>query len=485
MPSADAVRVEKSSTASDPELLRNFTWWNSFTLGFAFISPIVGLYAVLGIGLETVGPGFWWGFVICLAGQSTVAWSFTRMARHWPFEGSSYQWSRRLVGEAWGWYHGWIYIATMCVATAVIAYATSVFLLPIVGVETDSNLLLVGVSLALIAFTTVLNIIGRWALKIFLTLCIWAEVIGSLGLGTVLLLFYRVNDFSVLTQGLEWGGWSNFMMAPLVLGSAYAAWALIGFDSAATIGEEVKDPERALPRGIMMACLVVGFTFVYAGLAVILAVPDLGAVAAGLEADPVVATFNAIWPTWVVKLVLADFVVAFIACLLAVQAAASRLVWAFARDRDLPGSGFLVRLSKSEKMPVNAILVVGIVGAAVFIFTGTNIFLILLAMATAGYYLVFVFPILGSFVARSRGTWPPSDGRSNPLHLILNVVALVWLIAMTIIIIWPRYSDISWQENWGSFIGLAGVVVLGFVLRMYTVRTREKTIAYAEDRGEA
>ena len=56
------------------------------------------------------------------------------------------------------------------------------------------------------------------------------------------------------------------------------------------MAEETKDPERAVPRAIVLSMLLVGFVVMYAGLALILAMPDLDAVVAGTIADPVQET---------------------------------------------------------------------------------------------------------------------------------------------------------------------------------------------------
>ncbi|CAB4698728.1 unannotated protein [freshwater metagenome] len=456
----------------DPRLKRDLTLWNSFALGFAFISPIVALFGVLALGLTTVGPGFWWGFVITLLGQSLVALSFFPLARRWPFEGSSYQWSRRLVSEGWGWFHGWIYIVTMVVALSIIALQASQFTLPLLGIKGASQTQLVISSLVLIMFSTIANAWGKRVLHIFVTLCVWAEVVGSLGLGTVLLFFYRKNDLSVFSQGLSFPGWSHLMYAPIVIAMAYAAWGLIGFDSAASIAEEVKNPHRDVPRGILLSLIAVGITVAYAGFAFILAIPNLQEVVAGKVADPIVFTLSAIWPSWLVNAVLFDFTIAFVACLVAVQAAAARMIWAFARDNDLPKSAFLVKMSNTQ-MPVNAVLVTGVISSALFVFTGSGIYIMLLALATAGYYIVFFFPVVGTMIARRRGN--VIDKNELPRwHSSVNAAALLWLIFMIPVILWPRTPDIPWWQNWGAFTGWAIVLVLGVIVRKSVLATRHK-----------
>jgi amino acid transporter len=78
--------------------------WSVFALAFAFISPIVALYAIFGLAFAAGGPAFWWGFAVVLAGQFLVALVFAELASRWPIEGSTYQWPRRLWGNGYGWF---------------------------------------------------------------------------------------------------------------------------------------------------------------------------------------------------------------------------------------------------------------------------------------------------------------------------------------------------------------------------------------------
>src|ERR1700681_2431781 len=96
-----------SSSDSPQLLLREFTLSSAFSLAFAFISPIVGLYSIFSLGLVMAGPSFWFGFPIVLSAQMLVALVFGMLASRFPFEGSIYQWSRHLGGESYAWFAGW------------------------------------------------------------------------------------------------------------------------------------------------------------------------------------------------------------------------------------------------------------------------------------------------------------------------------------------------------------------------------------------
>src|ERR1700761_3259287 len=116
-------------------LLREFTLANAFSLAFAFISPIVGLYSIFALGFAAAGPGFWFSFPIVLAGQTLVALVFGMLAARFPYEGSIYQWSGHLVGPGYAWYAGWTYLWVLPISMGAVALAGSYFLAQLLGLD--------------------------------------------------------------------------------------------------------------------------------------------------------------------------------------------------------------------------------------------------------------------------------------------------------------------------------------------------------------
>ena len=135
---------------------------------------------------------------------------------------------------------------------------------------------------------------GRQALKIFMSASIIAEVVGSLGLGTWLLVFHRHNDLSVLTQGGAAGTGPGYLSlsGPFLVAVAFIGWSFVGFESAGAIAEEVHEPRKNLPKSVIFSMSFIAVVVMYSSLAIILAIPDLGAVAKGTVADPVYETLT-------------------------------------------------------------------------------------------------------------------------------------------------------------------------------------------------
>ena len=117
------------------------------------------------------------------------------------------------------------------------------------------------------------------------------------------------------------------------------------------------DPSRRIPKSMRMTIYVGGFAATFVCLALVLAVPDFGAVISGADADPVSTVLGAAFGPVGSKVVLGVVLVSFLSCALSLQAAASRLLYSYARDRMLPGSALLARISPRLHVPPHALLV--------------------------------------------------------------------------------------------------------------------------------
>ena len=149
-----------------------------------------------------------------------------------------------------------------------------------------------------------------------------------------------------------------------MLAVAFIGWSFVGFESAGSIAEEVHEPRRYLPKAVLFSLAFIFVVVAYSSLAIILAIPDLAAVAEGAVADPVYETLTTALGHGVARPVEVMFVIGFLASFLALQTSASRVIWAYARDGGLPGSGALRKLSAGDRLPINAILLTGRRGRA-------------------------------------------------------------------------------------------------------------------------
>jgi amino acid transporter len=480
---ASPISVAEPGPDESQVLRREFSLWSAFAFAFAFISPIVALYGIFGLALAAAGPSFWWGFALVFGGQLLVALVFAMLVSRWPLEGSIYQWSRRLLGTSYGWFAGWVYMWTLVIAMATVALGAAGFVANIAGVESPSGSLRAAIALVILLGGTAINLIGRSALKVFMTASIAAEVIGSIGLGTWLLLFHRNNSLSVLFSGggPEVDTWS-YLGGPFLIAVAFIGFSFVGFESAGAIAEEVHEPRRDLPKAVLFSLGFIALVVAYSSLAIILAIPDLDAVVSGSVADPVYETLTAALGHGIAKPVEVLFVIGFLASFLALQTSASRVIWAYARDGALPASAALARLRGKARIPVVATLITTVVGGALFLLSivAGDIYSLMVNFTAGGFYLAFLFPLIGFVVVLVRRGWNDGAFSLGRATVPVAVVAAVWAILQTLNIAWPRAVFEQRYLDWSVWIGVAVLGVIGLAV-LLTVRHRIVSAAVIDE----
>ncbi|WP_175483989.1 APC family permease [Modestobacter sp. DSM 44400] len=172
-----------------------------------------------------------------------------------------------------------------------------------------------------------------------------------------------------------------------------------GFEACGDVAEEVADPTRRIPRAMILTILVGGVSGLLSFAGYVLAAPDLQAIVAGTDADPIPTILvNSLGTLGTVgaKAFPVITVTAFISCVLSLQAAGSRLLYAFARDRMLPGSRWLSHVSDKHSVPTNALAVVCVVPILIapFVFWRPDTLARVTAFAVLGIYVAFQAVVL-------------------------------------------------------------------------------------------
>lgn len=83
-----------------PQFQRVLSLFGDFSLGYSYMSPIAGFYALFAFALATGGPSFFWTMPIVLLGMLFVTLVFAEASSQYPIAGGVYQWARRIGGPA-------------------------------------------------------------------------------------------------------------------------------------------------------------------------------------------------------------------------------------------------------------------------------------------------------------------------------------------------------------------------------------------------
>jgi amino acid transporter len=462
-----------TSVAEDPlrrRPVRDFKFRAAFALSFADLSPIVGIYTVFAIGLVAAGPAFLWAFPVVLIGQLLVCGVFGNLVSKWPLQGSVYAWSRELIGPRFGWFTGWAYMWGLTLTLAVLPITASPYILGASGVGAPSQISVELVAIGVLLFGSAANLFGGRLLKGLIYIALTAELVSSAGIGITLLIFHRINPLSIIFTAAGTGHGARWLAGPFLLPIAYIAYSFIGFEASASIGEEVKESRKVLPKAVVYSLAVGGVLVIVACLGIVLAIPDMAAAVSGKDANPIATTLEHAYGSGAGRTLLVALAVGFTSSMIAVQTAVTRAIWASARDRMLPGTRLLGRLSGREHLPRHAIgLTVVIAGALIFA-GASKVFALLVTFSAFGFILSYYMPILALAYQRWRGRRPTSDAWGARWIGLVTTLAVIWLSAEIVNLLWPRTVSTAWYLNWGSLIMTGALGVLGTLICLRSFR---------------
>jgi amino acid transporter len=478
---ADAARLRE--LGYEQELHRGLRGVDNATLGFATISPVVGLYAVALVGMVVAGPAWVWVLPVALVGQCLLLVVYSELASEFPLANGSYQWSRRLLGASYGWFTGWVVLCAYAVANTTIAYLGAPWALALVGLD-PSPAAIVAAGAVIVLACSLINACGVNVLRRAVNAGVAAEIVASVGIGLALLLVFRQQDFSITTETLGAHAASGGSQAAALLAAlAVAGWVFIGFDACVAASEETKGAARHVPRALWIALLSVAVIVIVNAVAVTLAHPDPGAVVRREDVDPVTTAVVSSFGSWSSRPFDAVVLVAFVACGTAAQGLTARGVYSFARDGALPASPFL-RTVNRRGVPLGALAVVTIV-AWLGLLLGLESTAIgsIITFGTAAIYVSFLLVALAALLARVRGTWRPLGGiRLGRAGFVLNALAVAWLTFEAANIAWPRSvlapPGAPWYQIWAAPLALSAIALVGFAYML--VARPQRHIAAAD-----
>jgi amino acid transporter len=459
---------------------RTMSKWENFSLGFTYLSPVVGVYTIFATAFVAGGPPMWWTYVVVGAGQLMVCLIFGEVVSQFPISGGLYPWARRLVGKRWAWMAGWVYACALCVTLAAVATGAAPFLAQLLNVAATPAVT-TAIAIILIGVTTVLNLRGTRLLVRVAMFGFVCELIGAIFVGGYLLLFARHQPLAVLIDTTVIGTTGSYW--PAFLASALAAlFCYYGFEACGDVAEETPNASRLIPKTMRMTIYVGGAAAMWVCLAFVLAMPDVRAVLDGRDKDPVVTILKTALGEIGFRAVIIVVLVSFISCLLSLQAAASRLLFAYARDQMILGSRVLSRLSPRTHVPTAALLATGAIPALIALsaLRLQDAVATIISFAAIGIYIAFQMIVLGALFARARGWRPAGPFTLGAWGWPVNLVAFAFGVGAILDMAWPRSPEDPWYSNYAMIVTTAGVLALG-TLYMIIVRPYERGTAPAGD----
>jgi amino acid transporter len=456
-----------------PELKRSLGFLSNFAIAFAFISVSTGSYGNYGIGIGLSGPAFYWTWFVVIGGQLLVALVFAELASHFPVAGSVYQWSKRLSNRTLGWFTGWFYfwaqVVTVSAVAVIVAFVVDGLHASLVGNTGDVAFLdtpspggftsmFTLIAIGTLVITTLINAYGVRLLAILNNIGVATEILGMFVFAVLLLVFANVQPVSVLTsfEGSEVAQNGN-IPATFALGFFMAAFIVFGFDTAGTFGEETMDATRQAPRGVLSSILISGLVGAIFIPAVILATPNIqDSMKEGLAGGfPIATTISNAFSAHLIgnlsggDIYLIVILASVFVCTLAIQGAATRLMFSMGRDRHLPFGGVWGHVNPRFRTPANAAVAVGVIAALPILVVGPVPAISISIAATGLIYVSYFMCNAGVLAARMSG-WPhkPAWFNLGRWGKLINILALVYGALMIINI--ALWADTGLFGDWGT-----------------------------------
>ncbi|MFI8424050.1 APC family permease [Streptomyces sp. NPDC085479] len=276
-----------------------------------------GIFASLAPAARAAGSGLLIGLALAAVVASCNATSSARLAALYPASGGTYVYGRERLGDFWGYLAGWAFVVGKTASCAAMALTVGAYVWP-----GQAH----AVAVAAVVALTAVNYAGVRK-SALLTRIIVAVVLTVLAAVVVASLTSGSTDAARLDVGSE-ATPGGVLQAAGLLFFAFAGYARI-----ATLGEEVRDPARTIPRAIPVALGITLVVYAAVAVSVLLVLGPDGLAAAGA---PLTDAARAAGAEWLVPVVRAGAAVAALGSLLALVLEVSRTTFAMARDHHLP-----------------------------------------------------------------------------------------------------------------------------------------------------
>jgi APA family basic amino acid/polyamine antiporter len=407
-------------------LRRDLNLVDAVGIGFGAIVG-AGIFVVTGVAAGIAGPAFLVGLAIAAIAATANALSSAQLAASYPHAGGAYEYGYRVLHPLAGFAAGWMFLASKVAAAGTVAIGLGGYLDALVpGLPPRA------VSVTAIVTFTILNYAGvRRSSRV--NLAIVAVSVGALvvfvitGLGT-----FTAENLRPFAPA----GWRGTMESSALLFFAYTGYARI-----ATLAEEVREPERIIPKAIMLT--IGGAVILYAAVALV-AVGAIGSEAMAATSAPLFQAALAFPYPAVAHVVAIGGVTAMLGVILSQLLGLSRVAFAMARRADLPTT--LQHVHPRYEVPDRAVLLIGAV-AAVVAATGS-----LRAVASAASFTILIYYGIANVAALRMPREQKLYSDVVPLVGLISCIVLAMSLALPVIVT-------------GS-----GVLVVGFVIRLLVRR---------------
>jgi amino acid transporter len=444
------------------ELKRSLTFTDLLVYGLVFMVPIAP-FGIFGSVFQASGGMIALAYAIGGLAMAFTAASYSQMSRAFPMAGSVYTYAGRGIAQPVGFIAGWMILLDYVLVPGLLYL--------IAAVAMNSIWASVPVWFWLVAFVVLNTVVNYFGIE-FTARVNKVMLVAELIVLAIFLVIGVVALASGEGRGFDFSPVynSDTFSLELVFGAvSIAVLSFLGFDGISTLAEENRESARSIGKAMIAALALAGTLFIVQTWVAALLVPDPDTLIA--EGDAAGTAFydaaDVAGGAWLATLTAIATAIAWgFANSLVAQAATSRLLFAMARDRQLPG--FLRQVHPTRRVPVNATLLVAAVSLVLGLYMssredGISLLSTLVNFGALSAFLLLHVSVVVHYVIRrkSRNWW---------LHLAVPVIGFAILV---FVVVNAQVTAQTLGFVW-LVVGLALMGVLVATGRKPEIRTEER-----------
>jgi amino acid transporter len=436
---------EVAADGDRPELKRTLGSFQVFAISFAFISVAVGIFGTYDQVLRTGGPLGIWLWPIVAFGQGLVALVIAQFAARIALTGSSYQWASRLASPRIGWGFGWLTFCWLGIGTVAAdnALASQAFM-PLFGIHPDESVArLITVAVLLVQVVLVVASVRIVAFLNSAAVVVEVAIIGVMAIALIVVVavtghgsIENLGSRGVAAGTPNYFGAGGGLMLATIMGLA----TLVGFDAAANLAEEAKDPYRTVPRAIIgsvVAAAVLGMVFL---IALTVSIRDIKKIS--LTEGSVAAIMRDQLGPVVEKILLVAVTCSFFAAGMVTMAIGARLVYAMSRDGRFPCHRTFRRVNPCTHTPIPATILIFGAGVVLMVVLPGDALLQLITAGTILPVIIYGSTVVLYLAVRKRLAAKEGAFSLGRWDLPVAIGALAWLVVALLVLVLPHESRI-------------------------------------------
>ena len=467
------------------ELARTWSGFSNFAISFSIISILAGCLTTYGAGIANGGPvSISWSWPIISLFILIIGFTMSELVSAMPTSGGIYYWASKLGGPAAGFFTGWLNLIGLIAVTASVAYGCATFFeltFDVWGVFGEFSLTRVFVIfLIILAVISLVNIFSSHLLALINNVSVWWHVAGAAFLVLVLVLVPddHLSLSQVFTDRFNGSGWSGgdtgtltYFFVIIPFGFILTQYTITSFDASVHLSEETQGAAKTAARAIWQSIFYSAVGGYILLLAVTFAIPQVDGAPdyASIPAGGVAYVFDAALGSKWAGLLLLVSACAQLFCATACLTSTSRMMFAFSRDRAVPGSRLWSKVN-AQRTPANAVIVAAVIGGIITLPALKSIngiptaFYAVTSVSVIGLYFSFAVPIYLRW--RAGDSFEVGSWNNGSKYKWMNPLAVVEILVVGIMLMMPTTPfGAPWREefDWAS-VNYAPVMTVGVLV---------------------